>query len=297
VLVAALAAALLLTAMAAVAAGRAEARLDRGAGPRVTPGSRYLALGDSVAFGYVESQVLPAPDYRRASSFLGYPEHLGAGLRLKVANASCPGETSASLIDPSAPSNGCENTTPPSPNGAYRTQFPLHVRYRGSQLGYAVRFLRRHPNTRLVSLTIGANDLFLCQKTTTDRCTSPVELQATLARISANVRRILSAIRQRARYRGQIAIVHYYSLDYASTPANLVAAALNEAMDTGAKPFRVVIADGYGELEAAARRSGGHSCQAGLLTQLGGQPGTCGIHPSYAGQVLLAQALLKAIRV
>jgi hypothetical protein len=65
---------------------------------------------------------------------------------------------------------------------------------------------------------------------------------------------------------------------------------------TPAKPFRVVIADGYGELKAAAFRFGGSTCGAGLLTQLG-KPGDCGVHPSYAGQALLAQALEKAIRL
>jgi hypothetical protein len=48
----------------------------------------------------------------------------------------------------------------------------------------------------------------------------------------------------------------------------------------------VVIADGFGELQAASARSGGDTCTAGLLTQL--STGGCGIHPSYAGQALLA---------
>jgi hypothetical protein len=32
-------------------------------GAPVVPGSRYLALGDSVTFGYEESTVVPAPNY------------------------------------------------------------------------------------------------------------------------------------------------------------------------------------------------------------------------------------------
>src|SRR4051812_21021500 len=86
---------------------------------KVTPGSTYLALGDSVTFGYLESNTVPAPDYSRAANFLGYPEHLGARLRLKVTNASCPGETAASLVDATAPSNGCENVP-----GGYRVANP-----------------------------------------------------------------------------------------------------------------------------------------------------------------------------
>src|SRR5689334_1553471 len=60
----------------------------------VTRGSTYLALGDSVTFGFEEPQVVPKPDYSNASSFLGYPELLGAELHINVANAACPGETS-----------------------------------------------------------------------------------------------------------------------------------------------------------------------------------------------------------
>jgi len=38
--------------------------------PPITAGSRYLALGDSVTFGYQEPQVIPAPDYSNAASFV-----------------------------------------------------------------------------------------------------------------------------------------------------------------------------------------------------------------------------------
>jgi hypothetical protein len=57
----------------------------------------------------------------------------------------------------------------------------------------------------------------------------------------------------------------------------------------------VKIADGYGLFGQASVRSGGSPCAAGLLTQIGG--GKCGIHPSYAGQALLAQAVAKAIKL
>jgi lysophospholipase L1-like esterase len=267
------------------------------AGPAspVTAGSRYLALGDSVTFGYEESTVVPAPNYNNAASFPGYPEQLGAELHLNVANASCPGETSSSLVDASAQSNGCENS--PSKTGAsYRKLHPLHVSYKGSQLAYALSYLKSHGNVRLVSLMIGANDYFVCQATTTDQCASSAEQKAVLAKVSANVRKILSAIRNKAHYRGQLAIVNYYSLDYSVAATNALSALLNTTMDTAAKPFHVVVADGLGELKAAALHSGGHTCAAGLLTQLG-TPGKCGIHPSYAGQALLAQALEKVIRL
>jgi lysophospholipase L1-like esterase len=260
----------------------------------VAPGSGYLALGDSVTFGYEEATVVPAPNYPVASSFLGYPELLGKELHLTVANAACPGETSSSLVDATAQSNGCENT-PTKGNVGYRTQFPLHVKYSGSQLAYAVSYLKKHQKVRLVSLMIGANDFFVCQETTADQCTSLTEQAGVLATVGKNVKTILSTIRNKAHYGGQIAILNYYSTNYASQAGDAQSALLNQTVDTAAKPFHVVVADGFGELEAGSAHSGGNTCTAGLLTQL--STGGCGIHPSYAGQSLLAQAVEKAIKL
>jgi lysophospholipase L1-like esterase len=286
ILVALLTAAILLLALCA-AAGAATRPWVTTRTP-VTSGSTYLSLGDSVTFGYEEPAVVPTPDYHNASTFLGYPEQLGAELKLRVVNPACPGETSGSLINASAQSNGCEN--------AYRKLYPLHVRYRGAQLAYALPYLRGHPQVRLVSLMIGANDLFLCQESTHDGCQNPAELNAALAKVAVNVRKILSAVRNQAHYRGQLAIINYYSLNSASPLVSAASLALDRTVDKSAKPFHVVIADGYGEFQAAARNFGANTCGAGLLTQLG-KPGTCGVHPSYAGQALLAQALEKVIRL
>src|SRR4051812_28521339 len=104
--------------------------------PRGTPRSTYLAIGDPVSFGYQEPQVVPAPNYGKASTFLGFPDHVARALRLRVWNAACPGETSSSFLKPSAQSFGCENF-PGAPNFGYRKSYPLHVKYRGGQMAYA----------------------------------------------------------------------------------------------------------------------------------------------------------------
>jgi lysophospholipase L1-like esterase len=262
----------------------------------ITKGSGYLALGDSVTFGYEEAQVVPAPNYADASSFIAYPQLLGKELHLAVANAACPGETSSSLVDATAQSNGCENT-PGKGNVGYRTQFPLHVNYSGSQLAYAVSYLKKHHNVRLVSLMIGANDFFVCQETTPDHCTSLTEQTGVIGTVEKNVATILTAIRKQAKYNGQIVIVNYYALNYADQIAAGQSQLLNSSIDNAARPFHVETADGFGELEAAAAHSGGNSCTAGLLTQLTGAATPCGIHPSYAGASLLAQAVENAIRL
>jgi lysophospholipase L1-like esterase len=261
----------------------------------ITRGSRYLALGDSVTFGYQEDGVVPTPNYHDATSFVGYPELMGRALHLKVANAACSGETSSSLLDPNAQSNGCENS-PGSPHSGYRTAYPLHVSYTGSQAEFAVSYLSAHQDVRLVTLMIGANDFFACQETTADACGSLTEQAAVTKRVTANVKSILFAVRNTSHYRGQLAIVNYYSLNYASPGSNAQSRLLNTLQDAAAKPYHVVIADGFGEWRAATARFAGNPCTAGLLTQLG-MPGRCGIHPSYAGQALLAHALQKVIRL
>jgi lysophospholipase L1-like esterase len=280
----------------AVFAGPAAAARRPVTSPPLVAGSTYLALGDSVTFGYQESNVIPKPNYANARSFLAYPEHIARELKVKVVNAACPGETTASLINNHAESNGCENIL--GVRGGYRTMWPLHVRYSGSQLAFAVHYLRAHHNVRLVSLMIGANDAFICQETTADHCGSTSEINALLSKIARHVRHILSVIRKQAHYHGQLVILNYYSTNYASPTANLDSQALNNDVDTAAKPFRVEIADGYGSFAAQALKFGNSTCAAGLLTQwqVNGTP-TCGVHPSYAGQALLAEAVLRAVRL
>jgi lysophospholipase L1-like esterase len=256
---------------------------------KVRAGSGYLALGDSVAFGYRESTSTPPPDYSQPDTFVGYPEDVSADFSLAGTNAACPGETSTSFITGTAPSNGCEGT---SGSPGYRDLFPLHVAYAGPQLDFAVSFLQRHRGTRLVSLTIGANDGFLCQHTTADHCAA--ELPAVLQTVGRNVGTILGAIRHDAHYVGQIVVVDYYALDYRDPTQVALSQLLNDELISASEPFDVAIADGFGAFQAAALQAGGDTCAAGLLTTLSG--GGCGIHPSVAGQQLLASALERVVR-
>jgi lysophospholipase L1-like esterase len=258
----------------------------------VTPGSRYLALGDSVTFGYEEAGVVPHPKYEDAKSFVAFPEMLGRELHLTVVNTSCPGETTGSLIKSTARSNGCENA-PGAPHTGYRTKFPLHVKYKGAQLTYGLRYLQAHRDVGLVTLMIGANDGFLCVETTKDSCQSKSEMNGLKQTITHNVHRILRAIRHTAHYQGELVIVNYYSPFKAYDPRSKL---LNSVVDAAARPFHVQIAKGYAEFHFGDRHAARNGCTAGLLTQLG-KPGACGIHPSYAGQALLAQAVEKVIRI
>ena len=251
----------------------------------------YLALGDSVAFGYVPPEAVPAPDYLDPSSFVGYPEDVAQALHIPVSNASCPGETTASFYIPGAQSNGCENS--PGSSIGYRTEFPLHVQYAGTQMLYALRYLATHRNTRLVTINIGANDLFLCEETTADACASTAELQAVLKKIQVNLAIIYALIRDVARYHGPLVALTYYSLDYADPTQVAGTEALNSAIASVTEKFGGKVADGFAAFEGPSAAFGGSPCAAGLLIKL--PDGTCNIHPSPEGHQLLAQAIEDVI--
>src|SRR5919202_4609804 len=113
-------------------------------------GHGYLALGDSVAFG-----TNPRLDASHASNFVGYPEIVAQALNIEDVNASCPGEATGGFISPTGLDNLCR---------PYRAAFPLHVAYEGTQLAFAVNFLRNNPRTRLVTINLDANDAFRLMK-------------------------------------------------------------------------------------------------------------------------------------
>jgi lysophospholipase L1-like esterase len=253
------------------------------------PGFGYLALGDSVPFGFRPAQVTPPTDYLDASNFVGYPEVIADRTGLALANASCPGETTASLIDANAQSNGCENAVV-SPFG-YRDAFPLHVDYSGSQLDFAVSYLRSHPRTRLVSLMVGANDLFICQSTTPDRCTGS-DFTDTVALVEKNVDTILSTLRERAHYHHRLVLLDYYSLDYGDPVGTRSVQLLNAALARAARANHAIVADGFGAFRAGSAAAGGDSCAAGLIIAL--PTGGCDVHPTRLGHDLLADAVLRA---
>lgn len=273
--------------VAAIAAGTTSADPVNGSDANGT----YLALGDSVAFGYVPPNAVPPPRYLDAHSFVGYPEFLAQQLHERVSNASCPGETSESMLVAGAQSNGCENS-PGSPVG-YSTLYPLHVQYQGTQMQYALHYLAAHEHTRLVTIDIGANDAFLCQETTADKCTSAAELAGVAHEIGTNLTTIFHELRDVAGYTGPIVVLTYYSLSY-SDPAQVASAQfLDSTLTSVTKANGGIVADGFAAFEGPSAAFGGDPCAAGLLVELPG--GTCNIHPSPAGHKLLAEAIAKAI--
>jgi lysophospholipase L1-like esterase len=227
-------------------------------------------------------------EYQDADNFVGYPELVGEELGLEVVNASCPGETTASFLDTKAQSNGCDNSL--DSGFGYRTAYPLHVLYESvdqSQLDFAVHTLTGNEDVELVTLQIGANDAFICQRTTPSRCSDPADIQAVTQTVQANLGQILSTLRGEGGYDGPIVVVTYYALDYddAFTAATRV---LDDGILQVAEANGAAVADGYRAFEPRASQSGGDSVAAGLVL-----PND--VHPTEDGQELLADAVTAVV--
>jgi lysophospholipase L1-like esterase len=243
-------------------------------------GVTYLALGDSVPFGYRAH----AADYSDPAAFVGYPEIVAHQLRLRLLNASCPGETTGSFIDTTAQSNGCENSA--TGGRVYRQLFPLHVSYQGSQLQYALATLRTR-NVGLVTLQLGANDAFICQAGYRGFCSGPTDIAGIAAHVATNLTAIIGALRTEGHYTGRIVVVTYYALNYADLtgPRGVLATqALDSAITAAAAAGGAQVADGFRAFQARATAAGGSSIAAGLVL-----PND--IHPTLLGQLLLARAV------
>jgi lysophospholipase L1-like esterase len=283
-------AALLVTAVLVAAGVVAPGLVDPGAG--ASTGGTYLALGDSVAFGYRPAGERPAPDYHDPASFVGYPELVGRRLGLSVTNASCPGETVASMISASQPSNGCENTN--GKGGGFRTHFPLHVSYRGSQLAYAVRYLGSHHHVRLITIDIGLNDVEVCHAITADGCASPAERTSLVSEVGQGLLRIYRTLRA-AGYSGPIVALTYYTSDYDDPADVAITRDLDKVISQATVAAGGSVADGYGVFERASSAHGGLPCAARLIIRL--PNGTCDEHPTPVGQADLADAVIATFRL
>ncbi|HEY4812893.1 MAG TPA: SGNH/GDSL hydrolase family protein [Solirubrobacteraceae bacterium] len=208
-----------------------------------TVGNTYLALGDSLAYGYHAAQFkseLESKGYVEPETFdEGYVNDFGAVLKLvnpklKLIDDGCPGETSETFIKGSGIPGYCAG----GPTG---TPFPyafLHHSYspNTSQLADALAILKETPNVSPITLDIGANDVlqFLgskCGFPATFTC-SPAEIEAEFGHIAANVYSILTQLHAAAP-KAQIVLVGLYNPYPTVLPApggDKTTAALNTAL-------------------------------------------------------------------
>ena len=244
------------------------------AGPSAPPA--YLALGDSLAFGFD-----PLVDTQRTAEFAGYPEVLAARRELLIANASCPGEASGGFISPTGADNHCREN---------KAAYPLHVAYDGTQLDFALAYHADHPETALVTIDLGGNDVSRLN----DVCAGEVGcllegFGPMLVDYANNLDTIFAALR--GAYDGPLVALAIYNPRPDDATYQFGLDRLNGALAARAAEHGGILADGFAAFATAA--GGGDPCAAGLLIAL--PDGTCDIHPSPLGDQVLADAIEAAL--
>jgi lysophospholipase L1-like esterase len=245
------------------------------------PQHYYLALGDSLAFGYQAAtfnQNFPAEPPTAFST--GYVDDFARMLQdvrphLQSINFECTGETTVTFIQ-----GDCIYTA---------LGFRLHNSYVGSQLLAALAFLHQHPGqVSPITLNLGGDDL----NALGTQCGSDVscyEQQApiVLAQIASNLNQILDMLRQAAPG-SEIITMTSYSVSFLVDPRFLqLAEAFNEVITTTAAAHRVRVADVFTPFNEGPQPA--TICRLTLVcTSL--QDG----HPSDAGYQVIAQQLWAA---
>jgi lysophospholipase L1-like esterase len=263
--------------------------MQAGAMGRIGEYGRALVLGDSVAFAYIDSA---GHEFDNPENFLGFAEQLENLLGLDAVDAGCPGETTGSFISSTAADFGCR---------AYRTQFPLHVAYNSTQLEFAQKFMRRNHDVRLVTLTLGANDVFLLNAS----CATQVDpascvqagVPALLAQVAGNLGRVLSDLRATG-FDGAIVVTNYYSIDYNDAAVTGLTELVNAVIAASSRIYGASVADLFTAFETRAVNPafGGNICNAGLLNASVHDQTLCDVHPSQSGHRLIAETIVRAIR-
>jgi lysophospholipase L1-like esterase len=228
---------------------------------------QYLALGDSVAFGYD-----PRTDHATDS---GYAELIAANQQLAITNASCPGEASGGFISPDGNDNHCREN---------KQAYSLHVKYSGTQLAFAIDFLKKHPSTELVTIDLGGNDVGKLN----DMCAGELScvlggLVSTLESYDKNMDYIFAELRKV--YDGPLLGVGIYNPYPGDSTAEWGLGKLNTMLAARLTAHDGVFVDGLAAFKAVSA----DPCADGLLIMM--PDGHCDIHPSAKGHEVLAAAV------
>jgi lysophospholipase L1-like esterase len=246
--------------------------------PRFSPPGRfYLALGDSLAFGYQQARFdANAPSEPPAAFNTGYVDDFAsklAGVRptIQTVNDSCPGETSRSFLN-----GGCQYTS---------FGFTLHNSYSGSQMDAALAFLRAHPGAvSPITLDIGSNDFNgLISSCGLDGTTCLAQgAPAILSQYSVNLSRILAALRNAAP-RSEIIVMQYYDPYAPVQPLSIqIVQQQNSIIAAVAATYRARVADAFTPFNLAPPQPR-TLCTLSLICSQGD------IHASDAGYAVIAE--------
>lgn len=157
----------------------------------VGPKSHYLAIGDSLAFGYQ-----PDVNYTHGYSNYFYKDLQQHGTTT-YDNLGCPGETTATMINGSCP-------------------YPLLRKYLyiGAQLPAAVKYLKKHAGqVSPITLDIGTNDLLADIDPST--CAISATWAADLAIVDTNLTQTIlpqlnAALTVHGKRTGDLLLMNYY---------------------------------------------------------------------------------------
>jgi len=144
-----------------------------------SPQSYYLALGDSMAYGFQPTKAKAPP----AAVDTGYVDLFASRLRklspkLEVVNYGCPGESAQTFVR-----GGCDWLE----HGG-----KLHDRFRGPQLKAALSFLRAHSGkVSPITVTLWGNDLPLPLSQNAKR--APSSIRSFARRFSSILRQLRAA--------------------------------------------------------------------------------------------------------
>jgi lysophospholipase L1-like esterase len=251
------------------------------------PQQSYLALGDSLAFGYSQAKFNSLyPNENPAAYHTGYVDDLGNVLKLlhpglQVVNDGCPGETTESFLK-----GPCE----------YQVAFPLHHPYSGgkfsSQMSDALNYLGSHQGSvNLITLDIGANDALGVIKTTCNlepACIAS-NAPALFTHIATNLGTILAQLRAAAP-QTQILVLGLYN-PFGSTiaGADQLTAQLNTVMSQVAGAAGARFANPLPLFNPPGKAEQPTLC---LLTNM--CTPLVDIHPTDLGYAVLAGVLLRS---
>lgn len=201
----------------------------------------YLALGDSLAFGYSQARFEANLPTESPQAFeTGYVNDFAAALRLmrphlQVVNDGCPGETTSSMVE-----GPC----------AYQLKYPLHHPYAGgpasSQLSDALSYLAAHRGqVNPITIDIGANDALgvvegVCEL---DAACIAGHAPALFAEVAGKLALILHDLRAAAPHAQIVVLGLYDPFGSRIEGARQLTAQLNEAIAADAASVEALFAD------------------------------------------------------
>ncbi len=249
----------------------------------IPPKQYYLALGDSLAFGFrfdiFNQYVSVVPPDVLPQLFVGYVDDFGTMLRtirpsIDTVNFGCVGETTDTFIH-----GGCLYTT---------LGFSLHDSYSGSQLNAALEFLRSHPGeVSPITFNLGGNDLnaltTVCQA---DFSCYLREAPRVLERIASNLDQILDALRAAALDSEIITFTNYNVAFLSDARFLLLTDAFNAIVRATGATHRVRVGEVFAAFNGGPQPA--TICSLSLICTLGDS------HPNDAGYAAIAAELWEA---